>query len=214
MGGIREAWRPASERGIALVLVLMMLAVLSVVGGAVVLLAGVETRLMALERVRVVGRGLAEVAIERALQDLARAPDWSAVLSGDSRSSFSGGSETPEVAGWGVLDLRRQTIAIQAEVGTEWGTDAPQWRLYGHGPAADLLSGLGTPGALSQTGFYTAVWVADDEGDGDGRPSVDRNGVIVVRAEAFGPYGSRQGWLRTIKRTGAGVEVISVRAPP
>jgi hypothetical protein len=197
-----------------LVLVLILLTVLSAVGGAVVLLAGVETRLMALEQVRLVGRGLAEVQLERALQDLARSPDWSAVLSGGSPSSFVGGTETPEVAGWGVLDLRRQTMGLQEEVGAEWGANAPQWRLYAHGAAGDLMSDVGGDRALSYSGFYTAAWVADDEGDGDGRPFVGRNGVMVVRAEAFGPYGSRQAWVETIRRVGDGVEVVSLRVPP
>ena len=34
---------------------------------------------------------------------------------------------------------------------------------------------------------FLAVWVADDAVDGDGDPSADKNGVILVRGAAFGP---------------------------
>jgi hypothetical protein len=197
-----------------LVLVLLALAVLSAIGGAVVLLAGVETRLMAFERVRLTGRGLAEVQLERALQDLARAPDWNAVLSGVASSSFMGVTTAPEVPGWGVLDLGRQTVLLQADVGSEWGTDAQRWRLYAHGFGTDLVGAAAGGGPGMYAGFYTAAWVADDEGDGDGRALEDRNGVIAVRAEAFGPSGTRQTWLATVRRAGGGVELLSLRGPP
>jgi hypothetical protein len=214
MGGVCVRRLRSSESGVALVLALMALMVVSAVGAAVVLLAVVETRLMASEHVRLMGRGLAEVQLERALQDLAREPDWDAVLSGAASSSFFGSTETPEVAGWGVLDLRGQTMALQAEVGSEWGLDAPRWRLYAHGVASDLVGAAAGGGPPAYAGFYTAVWVADDEGDGDGRAMVDRNGVIAVRAEAFGPSAARQVWLATVRRSGSGIELLSLRGPP
>jgi hypothetical protein len=193
----------------ALVMTILVMAVVGGMGGVVVLLAGVETRLAALERVRLVGRGLAEVQMERAFQDLARASDWSAVLSGAEPSSFVGATERPSVAGWGVLDLAQRTTELQADVGRRWGPDAPRWRLYAHGSAADLLPG--SPDAARP--FYAAAWVADDEVDGDGRGGVDRNGVVMVRAEVVGPYGVRQVWLATVRRVRVGVEVLSVRGP-
>lgn len=204
----------ASESGMALVFVLMAMVVLLAVGGAVVLLAGIETRLMASERLRLMGRGVAEVQLERALQDLARASDWSAVLSGGSSSSFVGSTETPDVAGWGLLDLRQRTAEIRAEAGSAWGADTPLWRLYAHGVASDLVGLAAGGGPAAYRGFYTAVWVADDEGDGDGRSEVDRNGVIAIRTESYGPSGARQIWLATVRRNGSGVELLSLRGPP
>jgi hypothetical protein len=198
----------------ALVMTIVVMAVVGGIGGIVVLLAGTETRLAALEQVRIVERGLAEVQMERAFQDLARAEDWNAVLSGAARSSFVGASDRPYVAGWGIVDLARRTTELQAQVGTRWGPDAPRWRLYSHGRGSDLLPGSPDPARA----YYTAAWVADDQGDGDGRGEVDANGVVMVRGEAIGPYGSRQVWVATIRRVGGpvggGVEVLSLRSPP
>lgn len=199
----------ASEAGAALISALLAIALALVIGGAVVLLAMAETRLSTLERGRLVARGIAEVQLERALQDLARASDWSAVLAGAEASTFVGAEDRPHVAGWGQLDLPGLTARMGAGAAREWGADAPRWRLYAHGWSSDLLQGLASGGL-----FYSAVWVADDEVDGDGRADVDRNGIVGVRVEAFGPHGVRQVWTATVRRVGDGVELISLRGPP
>jgi hypothetical protein len=44
------------------------------------------------------------------------------------------------------------------------------------------------------------VWIADDPGETDGDPTRDSNGILLVRAEAFGVRGS---W-RVVEATLAG----------
>lgn len=207
--GACRAGSLASRSGVALVSALLAMALALVIGGAVVLLAMAETRLLGIERGRVAARAVAQVQLERAFQDLARAADWSAVLSGAMPSTFVGAEARPRVPGWGVVDLPGLTARLGAGGASRWGADAPRWRLYAHGWSSDLLAGSVVGGP-----FYSAVWVADDEVDGDGRPEVDRNGVIGVRAEAFGPNGVRQVWVATVRRVGDGVELVSLRVPP
>jgi hypothetical protein len=43
---------------------------------------------------------------------------------------------------------------------------------------------------LGASDAYVVAWVADDPDETDGDPSRDSNGVILVRAEAFGTRGA------------------------
>jgi len=55
------------------------------------------------------------------------------------------------------------------------------------------------PGAGHDTA-YVVVWVADDSDDLDGNAAVDANDIVMIRAEAFGPRGSKRAVEATIAR--------------
>jgi hypothetical protein len=223
-------WGAQSDAGIALLLVVISLALFLAVAAALVMMASMEIRMAGAERVRHAVRGAAEVALERALQELAIAADLNEILAGSVRSGVAGADLAPDVAGWGALDLPALTDSLQREsdAANRWGVDGQVWRLFGYtslgtlldaaGPAASGAAGAGGGGGAGAAGaaasageFYTVTWVSDDPADGDGNPSADANGRVVVRAEAFGPFRSRQALVATVRRHGGGVELISWR---
>lgn len=226
-----RAWGAQSDAGIALLLVVISLALFLAVAATLVLMASMEIRMAGAERARHAVRGAAEVALERALQELAIAADLNEILAGSVRSGVAGADLAPDVAGWGALDLSALTDGLQREsdAANQWGADGQVWRLFGYasldtlldaaGPGAGGASGAGGAGGAAGGGgtagnpFYTVAWVSDDPADGDGNPSADANGRVVVRAEAFGPFRSRQALVATVRREGGSMEVISWREP-
>jgi hypothetical protein len=196
----------SSADGTALVIVLGAMLVLSAMGLALVLLS-MSHAIVARNELRArTALYAAEAGLERALPDLVRLPDWDAVLDGRARSAFVDGPS----AGARVLPdgsrISLDEIVSLANCGTAaactearmdavtaerpWGPNNPRWRLFGHGPLSELPSSSG----LLPPAEYVVVLVADDpsELDGnplrDGRPGVSAGaGVLLVRAEAFGP---------------------------
>jgi hypothetical protein len=214
-----------SDAGIALLLVVMSLALFLAVAATLVLMASMEIRMAGAERARHAVRGAAEAALERALQELAIAADLNEILAGSVRSGVAGADLAPQVAGWGALDLPTLTDGLQREsdAANQWGADGQVWRLFGYasldtlldaaGPGASGAGGAAGGGGTGGGGFYTVAWVSDDPADGDGNPSADANGRVVVRAEAFGPFRSRQALVATVRRQDGSLELISWREP-
>jgi hypothetical protein len=226
-----------SDAGLALLVVVISLALFLAVAAALVLMASMESRMAGAERARHAVRGAAEVALERALQEVAIAADLNEILAGSVRSGVAGADLAPEVGEWGTLDLSALTDSLQREAAAanRWNADGQVWRLFGYAPLDVLLDAAG-PGASGGSGgggggggggagsgggaagaadgvFYTIAWVSDDPADGDGNPSADANGRVVVRAEAFGPFRSRQALVATVRRQGGSLELISWREP-
>jgi Tfp pilus assembly protein PilX len=228
---MRRRQRAQSDAGIALLLVVISLALFLAVAATLVLMASMEIRMAGAERARHAVRGAAEVALERALQEMAIAADLNEILAGSVRSGVAGADLAPDVAGWGALDLPALTAGLQraSDASNQWGADGQVWRRFGYASLDTLLdaAGSGASGASSAGGaagapegggaagsaFYTVAWVSDDPADGDGNPSADGNGRVVVRAEAFGPFRSRQALVATVRRQGGSLEVISWREP-
>jgi hypothetical protein len=55
------------------------------------------------------------------------------------------------------------------------------------------------------------VWVADDAAEADGDAGRDSNGLIAIRAEAFGPQGMQRAIEATLATGGFGVKLVSWR---
>jgi len=198
---------PNNERGVAVVLALLMAILLGAIAAALVTLTTTETLISASFRhAREASYG-AEAALERGLHDLATMPDWSPALSAppdNVASSFDDGEVMPSAPDGRRLDVARLTADRQRESDERdspavFGADSPQWRLFAHAPVRALLAapGLDLP-------LYLVVWIADDESDGDGNPSVDSNGRILVYAVAFGAGAARRSVEARIGRTDAG----------
>jgi hypothetical protein len=202
---------------------LMVTLFVSIVGGALVLLAAAETRIAGGEEWRHEAHGVAEVLLERVFQDLLLAPDWTAVLGAGAGASFQDASVRPRAVSWDSLDLATLTLNVQRESddSNRWGPDGPQWRLYAFGRADRLFaagqaSGVGSGGAAAParaSAFYVIAWVADDPGEGDGDPGADRNETVQVRAEAFGPMRTRYAVLATVRRKSGMLQLVSWRLP-
>jgi hypothetical protein len=193
------------QRGIALILVLLLTSFLSAIGLGLAVVVFVNR--LAAGNIRG-ATGLmhaAEAGLELSAHELSRA-NWSAVLSGGEQATFSDGS--PEglraIPGGGVVNLSAETNSLNCGKTTPctepqmdeavqerpWGVNNPRWRLYAYGALANL------PALARPTPCYLAVWIADDVAEVDGDPLVDGamegRGVLRARAVAFGPLGARR----------------------
>ncbi len=196
-----------SERGVAVVIALLIAVLVGAVAAALVALTTTETLISASFRHGKEASYGAEAALERALHDLATMPDWSPALTappGGLTSSFDDGEAMPRAPDGRVLDLAALTLERQRESDRRdgpavFGADSPKWRLFAHAPLSALMTapGLDVP-------LYLVVWVADDESDGDGDPAVDRNDQILVWALAFGAGGARRSLEARVGRTDGG----------
>jgi hypothetical protein len=214
-----RARQHAGERGAALVTALMATLLLAALGLGLVLTTTTEMMIAGNYRNGQEALYAAEAGIERSIQDLVAVPDWTALLAGNMMSGFidgpPGGPRTlPDGA---TLDLTEATNLATCGKTSEcsladinashddrpWGQDNPGWHLYAYGPINQLLP-TGTLNSL----MYVAVWVgicqSEDgngpAGDGSARADSGRE-VLAIRAEAFGPSGSRRVVEVTVART-------------
>lgn len=215
----------ASERGAALVIALVTTQLLLALGAALVLLTSTETTIGANFRVAADGLYAADTALECAVADLAEEPDWNAVLSGSRRSTFVDGAPAGvrRLADGRTIDLvqvrnlagcQKKTTCRDADLNASstdrpWGTTNPRWNLYAYGRLADALS----TEAPIQSPYYVVSMVADDPSESDNDPTRDGGtpdgtpsaglGVLLVRAEAFGPRGAHRIVEATVARRAA-----------
>jgi hypothetical protein len=197
-----------ADEGMALVLTLLCVMLLSGAGLSLLLVTDTDRRMSGSQRVDQETRLAAEAGLERAIAELALAPDWGVILAGGAHSSFAQGTRRPIIATGRSIDLDALTIEVQAAGfgGSSFGANTPVWRLYGWGAMPALA-----PAAAVDSRQYLAMWVADDPSETDGMPSSDSNGELTVRADAFGPLGHRRAVEATIRRAASGVRVLAMR---
>jgi len=202
--------RLADEQGVALIIALMAMMLLTALGAAVVMVSNTETHIAGNYRNSQEALYAADAAVERIVQDLLLIPRWNDILNGTAQSGFVDGTMTSPktLPGGGHMTLccgpNTATAQLQAETDTLnlWGANNPQWKLFAWGPLSDML-----PNDVIDSPMYVAVWVADDPADGpdisnaDGNPLVDTNGTLTLHAEAVGPSGTRKVVEVTVART-------------
>jgi len=198
-----------SQRGIALIMVILLTAFLSALGMGL-LLAIFMDRLASRNMAGSVAMlYAADAAIELAARDLSQEADWDTVLSGARLSSLTDGlpGGVRDIPGGGTIDLTASTNVLNcgktsncadAQMNANsrerpWGANNPRWQLYAFGPMEQLTE-LAQPAAC-----YLAVWVADDSREEDGDPLADAveegdsgHGIVRIHAAAFGLEGSRR----------------------
>jgi hypothetical protein len=204
--------RLGEEEGSALLSALMVTTLLTMVGAVLALTTVTETLISANYRTARGTLYAAEGGLERAMADLRGIADWSVVLTpppANMVSGFDDGAAAPRGPDGTTLDLARLTASRQADSDARYGPgpNSPMWRLFAH---ADLsrLHPADIPPAMA----YVTVWVADDPAEQDGDPSRDSNGVLMLRAEAFGPLAARSIVEATVKRPAGAVRAVSVVA--
>ena len=215
------------ERGLALIVVLLAMVMLSALGVALVLATAAEARIAGNFRIAQQTLYAAEAASDRALDELALVADWGALLGGSAVSAFVDGSPgVRRLDDGSVLDLRevvnlancQKTAAcsaaeMDAVTGDRpWGPNNPRWMLFAFGPLRAML-----PAGAASTAQYVAVMVGDDPGEVDNDPSRDGAsgtpgaGVLALRAEAFGQGGAHKVVELTVTRGANAVRVLSWR---
>jgi hypothetical protein len=208
--------RAANEEGLALIVALMSMMLLTAFAAAVVMVTNTETMIAANHRNSQEALYAADAVVERVVQDLLMVPRWNDVLAGSVQSSFIDGplTDVKQLTGGGTMQLccGTNTATAQLQADTDrlnlWGANNPRWQLFAYGPMADIL-----PGGQINSPYYIAVWVSDDPADAvpdaqgnpgntpDGNPLADANGTLTLHAEAIGPSGTRKVVEVTVART-------------
>jgi hypothetical protein len=230
----------SDERGVALVIALMVSSLLMALAGALLLTTMTERKIAGGFGRDAEARYAAEAAIERVVPDLAAAADWDVALTGAALSSFVDGAPggIRALPGGGEIDLTEATNAVRCGASacsaadliasTEqrpWGANNPVWQLYAYGPLDRMLPAGGVESLM-----YVVVWIADDSAENDGDPlhdggtppgcdpdedpvCADSNagrGLVEVLARGIGPDGTRRSIAATLERRN-GTRIVSWR---
>jgi len=207
--------RLGNQDGTALIIALMSMMLLTALGAAVMMVSRTETAIANNYRNSQEALYAADAAVERVVQDLLMVPRWNDILSGSTQSGFIDGALTApkDLPAGGRITLCCGTGTATGELQAEtdaadfWGPNNPRWQPFAWGPVSRLLDT-----AAIDSSMYLVVWVADDPADGpaagavDGNPLLDANGTLTIRAEAFGPGGTRKIIEVTVART-SGTEI-------
>jgi hypothetical protein len=208
--GRRSAKREGgSERGIALVLVMMTTTLFVVLVGSLALAVLTETAVAANHRDAAHALYAAEAAVEFVLQEIALAEDWTDVLAAPGQSSFVDGEPAGvRQAGAAKIDLLEATVDVSAAATPPAGTVALPPVIYAFGRFSDLVPG-GPPGSDT----YVAVWLADRSPapkDEDAPPA-----KMSVVGEAFAGRGIRRAVEALVERADtSAVRVLAWRELP
>jgi hypothetical protein len=210
----------ANERGVALILVLVVMMTLSALAASLGMVVSTETRVSANYRDGIEVLYGAEAALQRVLPDLAREADLNPVISGLTVSSFTDGPPgTRRLPDGTVTDLHMLTSMVNCgraacgetelnEVSEDrpWGPNNPRWQLYGYGALA------------SGSRVYAVVWVADDPSETDGDPFTDGGGAenpglgrLSITAHGYGPAGTRRVIAATVSKRDGVLHMLSWR---
>jgi PilX N-terminal len=214
--------RCADERGIALIVALMTMLLLTALGVALTLVTVTETKISGNHRAGSEALYAADAAVERVMQDLLTVPDWNTVLDGTVQSSFIDGPPGARNTTAGTINLVQATNIVRCnsiagcdnaalDLMTEerpWGMNNPRWQLYAYGPLTEML-----PTDTLNSDMYVIVWVADDPAECDSKPFIDGDapvapcvqnngkGVISMLVHAYGAGGVRRVIETTVART-------------
>ena len=187
-------------------LTLLAMAVLNAMGAGLITVTNTEASIAANYRVASELAYAAEAGANAAIGELSRAGSWTSVLSGVARSSFCDSTLAPTTAFGDRLDLSAMTSSLQSasDADAHRGVNNPRWRLY-------LYQPLSLIARTTLASSYVVVWVADDAAEADGDPQSDSNGLLTMRAEAFGPQGMQRTIDATLASDGASVKLVSWR---
>ncbi|HKY22282.1 MAG TPA: pilus assembly PilX N-terminal domain-containing protein [Vicinamibacterales bacterium] len=167
-----------NERG-SLVLAMMALVLLGALGASLVIITNTEMQIAGNYGLAQEGFYAAEAGLEIVSQELATLADWGSISAGLTLSTFVDGPPQGDrqLSDGSVLSLTVITASL----------DSRGWRLFAFSPLSRLQ-------AVSErhSTSYVVVWVADDP---RGQPD-----VLALRAEAFGPRGTRRAVEAVVSR--------------
>jgi hypothetical protein len=211
--------RLRDEEGIALIVALLSMLLLTALGMALSLTTTTERRISGNYRDGVETLYAADAAIERVMQDVLTVPDWNRIVDGTVTSSFVDGAPGLRTLPDGSkLNLNEATAMARCgktscssadmDAYTDerpWGPNNPRWQLYAYGKLEDIIQTQ-----TINSNVYVIVWMADDPADNDDNPLFDGGttnganpgtGVLSMMAYAYGPTGARRVIETTVART-------------
>ena len=212
------------EEGMAVIIALMAMMLMTALGMSLVLTTSSETMISG--NFRAGGEALyaADAILERSMDDLLTIPDWNKLLDGSLQSGFIDGPPSGErtLPDGSKIDLNQVLSFANCDKATTcsapdmdaysderpWTLNNPRWQLFAYGNVADLL-----PTGTINSPFYVVVLIGDDPSETDDNPIGDGGapvapaasnpgrGVIALRAEAFGPRGAHKVIEMTVAKT-------------
>ena len=191
----------ARDRGVGLVIVMMVMLVIVGLTGTVLFMASTHTAVAVNYRRSLELLYAAESALELLVQDLGRGGAWEHAARGHPPDPIWLADTQVTLAGGEVLDLARVTV------------DLPRTRSDGAASSGWHFVGHAQPKVMAPVGSWSepqvvAVWLANDARAID----VDRPAQLVVYAAAFGSGQSHRAVQATVHRHVEGwVEVTSWR---
>ena len=168
----------AKDRGAALILAIMALALLAALGLSLAVLTGIEARVAANYTNAHAGLAAAETALEFAAREILLVTDWTGIVAGNTKSVLLDGPSA------GARTLADDSSVDLSQLTTHLGN--PAWHLFAHGFLTDLEP--------VSSNAYIVIWAAASP------PGQDA--VLSIRSDAFGPSGARRGVQARISRLG------------
>src|ERR671911_469784 len=136
------------EQGIAMVVAMMAMLLMSALGIALVLTTSSETMISGNFSNSSEALYAADAAVERSMEDILTVPDWNKLLDGSTQSAFIDGAPTgvrslPDgstidlVQAINMANCQKVTTCSTAEMNTStaerpWGANNPRWQLYSY----------------------------------------------------------------------------------
>jgi hypothetical protein len=183
--------RLAREEGMAVLVAMMAILIMTAFGTALILSSSSETTIAGHFVNALEGGYAADAMLARGLDDLLGVDDWNPVVAGLLQSHWVDGPSTGTrtLADGSTIDLSQVVNMANCQRGSAcspadlveatsdrpWGANNPEWKLYAYGPLQAVLAG-----AAVDSRFYVLLLV------GQG-PAPN---LLAVRAEAFGPRGA------------------------
>jgi hypothetical protein len=194
---------PWNERGSALLVVLLTTLLMAGLAGGLTITVMTEEAIEANHRRAVEGRYAADAMLARAASDVAVRPRWQALIDGEVPTALQVGPPVRTLADGSSVDLTRVTIALQRALDRARGAGVSRWQLYAWGWHGDLVTGEPEDRLM-----LVAAWVRGGPElvkDDDDAPEES----IVLRADAFGPFGTRRGVEGMLRRGPDAVRLVA-----
>jgi hypothetical protein len=154
----------SSERGIALIMVMLLTAFLSTLGAGLILAVFMDRLATGNMSGSIAMLHAADASIELAARDLSQVADWNSVLTGARRSTFTDGAPNGVrgVPGGGTVNLTAATNMLNCGKTSDctlaqmnansrdrpWGVNNPRWQLYAFG-AMEQFTELSQPAPIA-----------------------------------------------------------------
>lgn len=220
--------RAHPDRGIAVIVALLSMVLLSALGLSLTMVTSTEQQVAYSYLRGSESFYAADAGLECAVNELALQPDWNHVLDGSASSSFvdpgvalrrwPGGQARTSTEATALVTCARTTCSTTdmdtRTVERPWGPNNPRWRLFVYGPVSAM-----SPSGAVDSAQYVVVWVGDDPQENDDNPLVDGDesrgpnpgrGVLTLLVHAYG-NSTRRVVEATVARTANGVRMVSWR---
>lgn len=184
-------------------LVLLLTACVASLGGGLALLGHTERRIATAHLRSVQTQYAADAGTYLAIDAISGDPESTLWPSAGTLPALAGGARVMAIGAGETVDLDGRTAELNRDAARRWplGPDTPRWRLAGWGRLPNMPT----------SARRVAVWIADDVMDADALPGEDRNGMLMIRVEAFGPGGAGHVVAAHVRREAGRVQIVSWR---